>query len=49
MLNRPQVVKIGVKLASSLTLSTGAFQGCVLSPMLYSSIDYGVRDYYEIR
>ena len=36
LLNRPQVVKIGGNLSSSLILSTGAPQGCVLSPMLYS-------------
>ena len=36
LLNRPQVVKIGGNLSSSLILSTGAAQGCVLSPMLYS-------------
>ena len=36
LLNRPQVVKIGDNLSSSVTLSTGTPQGCVLSPMLYS-------------
>ena len=35
LLNRPQVVKIGDNLSSSVTLSTGTPQGCVLSPMLY--------------
>lgn len=33
---RPQVVKAGRYISSSLTLSTGAPQGCVLSPLLYS-------------
>ena len=33
LLNRLQVVKIGGNLSSSLILSTGAPQGCVLSPM----------------
>ena len=36
LLTRPQVVKIGDNLSSSVTLSTGTHQGCVLSPMLYS-------------
>ena len=36
LLNRLQVVKIGGNLSSSLILSTGAPQGYVLSPMLYS-------------
>ena len=40
LLNRPQVVKIGGNLSSSLTLSTGTPHGCVLSPMLYSLYTY---------
>ena len=36
LLNRRQVVKMGDNLSSSVTLSTGTPQGCVLSPMLYS-------------
>ena len=36
LLNSPQVVKIGDNLSSSVTLSTGTPQGCLLSPMLYS-------------
>ena len=36
LLNRRQVVKMGNNLSSSVTLSTGTPQGCVLSPMLYS-------------
>ena len=35
LLNRPHTVKIGDNLSSSVTLSTGTSQGCVLSPMLY--------------
>ena len=35
LLNRPQLVKIGDNLSSSVTLSTGTPHGCVLSPMLY--------------
>ena len=33
---RPQVVRMGNHTSSSLTLSTGAPQGCILSPLLYS-------------
>ena len=33
---RPQVVKAGRHTSSPLTLNTGAPQGCVLSPLLYS-------------
>ncbi|KAI4874761.1 hypothetical protein NFI96_005250 [Prochilodus magdalenae] len=33
---RPQVVRVGHRFSSTLTLSTGAPQGCVLSPLLYS-------------
>ena len=36
LLSRPQVVKIRDSLSSSVTLSTGTPQGCVLSPMFYS-------------
>ncbi|KAI4895073.1 hypothetical protein NFI96_006521 [Prochilodus magdalenae] len=32
---RPQVVRVGNSFPSTLTLSTGAPQGCVLSPLLY--------------
>ena len=35
LLNRPQVVKIGDSLSSSVTLSSGTPEGCVLSPMFY--------------
>ena len=40
LLNRPQVVKIVGNLSSSLTLSTGTPQDCVLSSMLYSVFTY---------
>jgi len=33
--DRPQSVRLGLQLSSVLTLSTGAPQGCVLSPLLY--------------
>ncbi len=35
-LNRSQVVRMGNNTSSPLTLNTGAPQGCVLSPLLYS-------------
>ncbi|KAK1786583.1 hypothetical protein P4O66_003028 [Electrophorus voltai] len=34
--DRPQSVRVGNCASSTLTLSTGAAQGCVLSPLLYS-------------
>ena len=33
---RPQAVRVGTTTSSTLTLNTGAPQGCVLSPLLYS-------------
>ncbi|KAI4902291.1 hypothetical protein NFI96_034704, partial [Prochilodus magdalenae] len=36
LIGRPQVVRVGKSFSSMLTLSTGAPQGCVLSPLLYS-------------
>lgn len=38
--DRRQVVRIGNTISSSLTLNTGAPQGCVLSPLLYSLYTY---------
>ena len=32
---RPQVVKVGNNISTSLTLNPGAQQGCVLSPLLF--------------
>ena len=34
----PQVVRVGNNLSATLILNTGAPQGCVLSPLLYSLI-----------
>ena len=36
----PQVVKVGNNISTSLTLNTGAPQGCILSPLLYSLLTY---------
>ena len=33
---RPQVVRVGNNTSAKVNLSTGAHQGCVLSPLLYS-------------
>ena len=33
---RPQVVRVGYNTSAKLILNTGAPQGCVLSPLLYS-------------
>jgi len=40
MMGRPQVVRKGSLTSSVLTLSTGAPQGCVLSPLLYRDLMY---------
>ena len=36
LMGRPQVMKVGNNTSTSLILSTGAPQRCVLSPLLYS-------------
>ena len=36
LFNRTQVVRLNSQLSEPLTLSTGAPQGCVLSPLLYT-------------
>ena len=40
LLDRPQVVKIGNKTSSVITLNTGTPQGCPMSPKLYSIFTY---------
>ena len=37
----PQVVRVGNNLSTPLILNTGAPQGCVLSPLLYSLFTLG--------
>ena len=36
LMGRPQVVRVGNNTSATLILNTGAPQGCVLSPLLYS-------------
>ena len=43
LLNRPQVVKIGNVVSSTIILSTGTPQGCVISPTLYSIFTYDLK------
>ena len=43
LLNRPQVVKIGNNISSSITLNTGTPQGCPMSPKLYSIFTYDCK------
>ncbi len=38
--NRPQTVRIHNTISSSITLSTGSPQGCVLSPLLFTLLTY---------
>ena len=35
---RPQAVRVGGNTSSTITLNTGAPQGCVLSPLLFTSL-----------
>jgi hypothetical protein len=36
LMGRPQVVRVGNNTSATLTINTGAPQGCVLSPLHYS-------------
>ena len=38
--DRPQVVRVGERTSGQITLNTGAPQGCVLSPLLYTLFTY---------
>ena len=38
--DHPLVVRVGTNTSGALTLNTGAPQGCVLSPLLYSMFTY---------
>ncbi len=37
---RPQAVRVGIKTSSTITLNTGAPQGCVLSPLLFTLLTH---------
>ncbi len=37
---RPQAVRVGINTSSTITLNTGAPQGCVLSPLLFTLLTY---------
>ena len=39
-MGRPQVVRVGNNICATLILNTGAPQGCVLSPLLYSLLTH---------
>ncbi|XP_068507989.1 probable RNA-directed DNA polymerase from transposon X-element isoform X2 [Syngnathus scovelli] len=44
---RPQVVRVGDKISASITLSTGAPQGCVLSPLLFTLLTHDCTATYS--
>ncbi len=37
---RPQAVRVGINTSSTITLNTGAPQGCVLSPLLFTLLTH---------
>ncbi|XP_061139787.1 carbohydrate sulfotransferase 6 isoform X3 [Syngnathus typhle] len=44
---RPQVVRVGDKISASITLSTEAPQGCVLSPLLFTLLTHDCTATYS--
>jgi len=44
---RPQAVRVGNNTSSSITLSTGAPQGCVLSPLLFTLLTHDCKTSYS--
>uniref|UniRef100_A0A669CU71 Reverse transcriptase domain-containing protein n=1 Tax=Oreochromis niloticus TaxID=8128 RepID=A0A669CU71_ORENI len=44
---RPQAVRVGNKVSNSITLSTGAPQGCVLSPLLFTLLTHDCTTTYS--
>ena len=44
---RPQAVRVGNNTSSSITLSTGAPQGCVLSPLLFTLLTHDCTTTYS--
>ena len=44
---RPQAVRVGNNISSSITLSTGAPQGCVLSPLLFTLLTHDCTTTYS--
>ncbi|KAJ8354257.1 hypothetical protein SKAU_G00218240 [Synaphobranchus kaupii] len=44
---RPQAIRVGNNTSSSITLSTGAPQGCVLSPLLFTLLTHDCTTTYS--
>ncbi|XP_068507038.1 tRNA-specific adenosine deaminase 1 isoform X3 [Syngnathus scovelli] len=44
---RPQVVRVGNNISTSITLTTGAPQGCVLSPLLFTLLTHDCTATYS--